>query len=489
MMNGTQYVESLKKRKPRIFYRGKRLETPYEHPALLPHVRTAAVTYDLAAGGLHDDIMTATSSLDGAKISRFTHLFWSVDDLLKKIAMLRLVGRETGTCFQRCVGLDGINAIWAMTFEVDQAKGTEYHPRFRKFLERLQQEDLMSAGAMTDPKGDRSLAPWQQADPDLYVRIVERRPDGIVIRGSKTHITGAANSHEILVMPTLGLPPEGSDYAVVCAVPIDAPGLTVVFGRQSNDERKEEEGGFDCGTPFGVVGGESTLIFENVFVPDERVFMAGEGEFAGALVERFSAWHRANYGGCKGGNADVLLGATALLAEIHGTIKNGIVRDKLTEIVHLVETNFAGAIGSSALAKRLPAGNWLVDPLLANTVKQNVTRFVYQVARLTHDIAGGILSTLPSDADFRNEEIGGLLEKYFVGKQGFSTADKRRLVRYIEGMTSVASLVEALHGAGSPQAQRIVMLRQADIPEKTRQAKKVIGLGKDGKDGKDGEQT
>lgn len=481
MMNGTQYVESLKKRKPRIFYRGKRLETPYEHPALLPHVRTAAVTYDLAAGGEHDDIMTATSSLDGAKISRFTHLFWSVDDLLKKIAMLRLVGRETGTCFQRCVGLDGINAIWAMTYEVDRAKGTEYHRRFRKFLERLQREDLMSAGAMTDPKGDRSLAPWQQADPDLYVRIVERRPDGIVIRGSKTHITGAANSHEILVMPTLGLPPEGSDYAVVCAVPIDAPGLTVVFGRQTNDERKEEEGGFDCGTPFGVVGGESTLVFEDVFVPDERVFMAGEGEFAGALVERFSAWHRANYGGCKGGNADVLLGATALLAEIHGTIKNGIVRDKLTEIVHLVETNFAGAIGSSALAKRLPAGNWLVDPLLANTVKQNVTRFVYQVARLTHDIAGGILSTLPSDADFRNEEIGGLLEKYFAGKQGFSTADKRRLVRYIEGMTSVASLVEALHGAGSPQAQRIVMLRQADIPEKTRQAKKVIGLGKDGK--------
>jgi 4-hydroxybutyryl-CoA dehydratase/vinylacetyl-CoA-Delta-isomerase len=481
MMNGTQYVESLKKRKPRIFYRGKRLERPYDHPALIPHIRAAAMTYDLAVGGKHDDIMTATSSLDGAKISRFTHLFWSVDDLIRKIAMLRLVGRETGTCFQRCVGLDGINATWSITYEIDQAKGTEYHRRFRKFLERLQREDLMSAGAMTDPKGDRSLPPWQQADPDLYVRIVERRPDGIVIRGSKTHITGAANSHEILVMPTLGLPPEGSDYAVVCAVPIDAPGLTVVFGRQTNDERKEEEGGFDCGTSFGVVGGESTLIFEDVFVPDERVFMAGEGEFAGALVERFSAWHRANYGGCKGGNADVLLGATALLAEIHGTIKNGIVRDKLTEIVHLVETNFAGAIGSSALAKRLPAGNWLVDSLLANTVKQNVTRFVYQVARLTHDIAGGILSTLPSDADFRNEEIGGLLEKYFAGKQGFSTADKRKLVRYIEGMTSVASLVEALHGAGSPQAQRIVMLRQADIPEKTRQAKKVIGLGRDGK--------
>ncbi len=481
MMNGTQYVESLKKLNPRIFYRGKRLENPYDHPALRPHIRTAAATYDLAADGQHDEIMTATSNLDGAKISRFTHLFWSVDDLIRKIAMLRFIGRETGTCFQRCVGLDAINALWSVTYDIDQAKGTDYQKRFRKYLARLQREDLMSAGAMTDSKGDRSLAPWQQADPDLYVRIVERRPDGIVIRGAKTHITGAANSHEILVMPTLGLPPEGTDYAVACAVPIDAPGLTLVFGRQSNDERKEEAGTFDCGTDWGVVGGESTLIFEDVFVPHERVFMSGEGDFAGSLVDRFSAWHRANYGGCKGGNADVLLGATALLAEIHGTIKNSIVRDKLTEIVHLVETNFAGAIGSSALAKQLPAGNWLVDPLLANTVKQNVTRFVYQVARLTHDIAGGLLSTLPSDADFRNDEVGGLLEKYFAGKQGFSTEDKRKLCRYIEGMTSVSTLVEALHGAGSPQAQRIVMLRQADLPEKTRQAKKVIGLGKDKK--------
>jgi 4-hydroxybutyryl-CoA dehydratase/vinylacetyl-CoA-Delta-isomerase len=287
----------------------------------------------------------------------------------------------------------------------------------------------MSAGATTDVKGDRSLPPWQQPDPDLYVRIVERRPDGIVIRGAKTHITGAVNSHEILVMPTVGLPPEGADYAICCAVPIDAPGLTLVFGRQSNDERKEEAGGFDCGTSYGVVGGESTLLFADVFVPGDRVFMSGEGEFAGLLVERFSAWHRANYGGCKAGNADVLLGATTLLAEVHGTIRNAIVKDKLTEIVHLVETNYAGAVGSSTLATQLPAGNWLVDPLLANAVKQNVTRFIYQVGRLAHDIGGGILSTLPSDADFRNAEVGRLLEKYFAGKAGFRTEDKRKLCR------------------------------------------------------------
>ena len=176
-------------------------------------------------------------------------------------------------------------------------------------------------------------------------------------------------------------------------------------------------------------------------------------------MDRFSAWHRANYGGCKAGNADILLGATALLAEIHGTIKNSIVRDKLTEIVHLVETIYASAVGSSALGTKLPAGNWLVDPLLANTVKQNVTRFLYQVGRLAHDLGGGLLSTLPSDADFRSGEIGGLLTKYFAGRQGFATEEKRKLCRHIENMTSVATLVEALHGAGSPQAQRIVMLR------------------------------
>lgn len=479
MMNGRQYVESLKERKPRVFYLGERLDNPCDHPAIAPHVRAAAVTYDLAVDPQHAGVMTAKSTLTGETISRFTHLFWSPEDLVTKIRMLRLVGQETGTCFQRCVGLDGINAIWATTYEIDRAKGTEYHARFRAYLERLQREDLMACGAMTDVKGDRSLAPWQQADPDLYVRIVERRSGGIVIRGAKTHITGSVNSHEILVMPTLGLPPEGAEYAVTCAVPIDAPGLTVVFGRQTNDTRKAEEGLFDYGTPFGVVGGESTLLFEDVFVPDDRVFMAGEGEFAGALVEQFASWHRANYGGCKAGNADVLLGATTLLAEVHGTIRNSVVKDKLTEIVHLVETTYAGAVGSSALAKRLPAGNWLVDPLLANTVKQNVTRFVYQVARLAHDIGGGLLSTLPSDADFQSGEIGGLLTKYFAGKQGFSTRDKRKLCRYIEGMTSVSALVEALHGAGSPQAQRIVMLRQANLPEKTRLAKKVIGLGRE----------
>jgi len=483
MKTGAEYIQTLKSMKPRVYYQGEKLADPYDHPAILPHVRTAAVTYDLAGDPKHAELMTAVSPLTGERISRFTHLFWSPEDLIRKIEMLRLIGQETGTCFQRCVGLDGINAIWSVTYEVDQAKGTDYHGRFRSYLERLQREDLMAAGAMTDVKGDRSLPPWQQPDPDMYVHVVERRPDGIVIRGAKTHITGAVNSHEVLVMPTLGLPPEGADYAVACAVPLDTPGLTLVFGRQTNDERKEEEGMFDCGTSFGVVGGESTLIFEDVFVPRERVFLDGEGEFAGLLVDRFASWHRANYGGCKAGNADILLGATALLAEVHGTIKNSIVRDKLTEIVHLVETNYAGAVGASALATKLPAGNWLVDPLLANTVKQNVTRFVYQVGRLAHDIGGGLLSTLPADRDFRNREIGALLEKYFKGKEGFSTEDKRKLCRYIESMTSVATLVEALHGAGSPQAQRIVMLRQADLPRKAVMAKRVIGIGTDGKRG------
>jgi 4-hydroxybutyryl-CoA dehydratase/vinylacetyl-CoA-Delta-isomerase len=475
MMTGAEYVESLRRLKPRVYYKGERLAAPYDHPALAPHVRTAAVTYDLARSPDHAGVMTATSHLTGQRVSRFTHLFWSVDDLLKKVAMLRLIGQQTGTCFQRCVGLDGLNAIWSASFEIDKAKGTEYHARFRRFLERVQRDDLMCAGAMTDPKGDRSLAPWKQSDPDLYVHIVARRPDGIVIRGAKTHITGAVNSHEILVMPTLGLPPEGADYAVACAVPLDAPGLTLVFGRQTNDDRKEESG-LDYGTPFGAVGGEATLVFEDVFVPNERVFMNGEGDFAGLLVDRFAAWHRANYGACKAGNADVLLGATTLLAEINGTISNAAVKDKITEMVHMVETTFAGAAGASALAEQLPAGNWLVDPLLANTVKQNVTRFIYSVARLAHDLGGGVLSTLPADADFENGEIGTLLKKYFAGKQGFSTDNKRKLIRYIESMTSVSTLVEALHGAGSPQAQRIVMLRQANLPRKVALAKKVIGI-------------
>ncbi len=469
-----EYVDSLRNMKIRAYIGGELVENVVDDPSVAPHINTVAKTYELAHMPEHADIMTTTSHLTGERIHRYTHIFQSSDDLIKKIQMLRLLGQATGTCFQRCVGLDALNAMYAVSYEVDQDKGTDYHERFKKYLAYVQREDLMLAGAMTDPKGHRAKKPSQQEDPDQFVRVVEQRPDGVVIRGAKLHNTGGINSHEILVLPGTGLVPGEEQYAIACAVPADAEGVVFIFGRQSNDSRKLE-GGCDIGnTRFGVVGGEAMVVFDDVFVPTERVFLNGEIEHCAQLVNYFATWHRANYGGCKGGNADVLIGATAKMTRILCTDRNSIVKDKLFEMIHRTETTFASAIGSSALGYQLPCGSFMTDPILANTVKQNITRNVYEIGRLSHDLAGGFLATMPDSKAFDNPEISGWVRKYHTANPEYDVMERIRVGRYIENMTSVTTMVEAMHGAGSPQAQRIAMLGQADIEGKIRMADEVI---------------
>lgn len=332
--SGAEYIASLRELKPIIYYKGKRIEDVTRHPATAPHVRAAAMTYALARDDEYRDLATATSHLTGQTISRFTHVHQNIDDLIKKVKLLRVLGQKTGTCFQRCVGLDGINATYSVTYEIDQNCDTEYFDRFKKWLAYIQNENRMVAGAMTDPKGDRSKSPSDQSDPDQYVHVVERLADGIVIRGAKLHQTGAVNSHEILVMPGTAVDKRSKDYAVVCAVPVDAAGVTMIFGRQSNDERRDNLERIDVGKPsFGAVGGEAVVVFEDVFVPSERVFMDGEADFTGTLVYRFAAHHRANYGACKTGLMDILTGAVGYLSQIHGTAAASHVKDKITETV------------------------------------------------------------------------------------------------------------------------------------------------------------
>ena len=470
-----QYVDSLRQLNICAYVGGERVASVVDHPAIAPHINTVAKTYELAHQAEHREVMTAISHLSGERVHRYTHIFQNTDDLVKKIQMLRLLGQTTGTCFQRCVGLDALNALYATSFEIDQGEGTGYHKRFCDYLLRVQREDLMLAGAMTDPKGHRAKKPSEQADPDQFVHVVERRPDGVVIRGAKLHNTGGINSHEILVLPGTGLAAGEKDYAIACAVPAGAPGVIFIFGRQSNDTRKLE-GGCDIGNPrFGVVGGEAMVVFENVFVPNEHIFMNGETQYCAGLVTYFATWHRANYGGCKGGNADVLIGATAKMTRILGTDRNAVVRDKLTEMIHMNETTYASAIGAGAMGYKLPCGSYMFDPMMSNTVKQNITRNVYQISRLAHDLAGGFLATMPDQKALENPEIGAYVKKYHTANPDYDVMERIRMGRYIENMTSVTSMVESMHGAGSPQAQRIVMLGLAGIEAKIKMAEQVIG--------------
>ncbi len=479
LMSRDEYVASLEQMTKEVFIRGERAAEPSKHMLIRPSLNACAMTYALAERPERGELMTAASNVTGSTVNRFTHLHQSSADLVAKVKMLRLLGRTTGCCFQRCVGMDALNALESVTFEMDRGLGTGYHARFLEFLKTVQQRDLVVDGAMTDAKGDRHLRPGQQEDADLFTHIVERRAEGIVVRGAKLHQTGAVNSHEILIMPTLALTGDEKDYAVACAIPANAPGVLMILGRQPSDGRRLEPGAIDAGNrEFG--GHEALIVFEDVFVPWQRVFMAGETTFAGMLVERFAAYHRQSYGGCKAGVGDVIIGAVQALAEYQGVAQAAHVREKIIEMIHLNETLYACGIACSAEGRAADSGTYLVDPLLANVCKLNVTRAPFEIARLAQDIAGGLLATLPSERDLASPVTGPQLRKYLRGTVEGDAEDRVRMLRLVENLTmgpgAAAYLTESMHGAGSPQAQRIMLARLADMADKVNAAKHLAGV-------------
>ncbi len=476
MMNRQQYMDSLRKLSPVIYLKGRLVESVVDDPMTRPHVNSAGMTYELAGDPAHEELMTTVSHLTGKRINRFTSIFQSTDDLIKKVKMLRMIGQKTGTCFQRCVGLDAMNSTYITTFNIDKKCGTNYHERFKKYLEYVQEHDFMVAGSMTDPKGDRSKKPGAQADPDLFVHVVKKTDEGIVIRGAKAHQTGMINSHEMLVLPTTNLGEDDSDYAVACALPVDAPNVVHIFGRQTNDGRRLD-GDIDTGnSEYAIVGGETLTIFNDVFVPWERVFMCGEYEFAQDYVSTFAAYHRQNYGGCKVGLADVIIGSAAAMAEYNG-VKASHVRDKLTEMINMAETMYNCSLGCSCQGTKTEAGSYYVNTLLANTVKLNCTRYMYEISRLAHDIAGGFIATLPYEDDYRSPETRAYIDKYFAANPAFSTEERIRVGRLLENMTGGTALAESMHGAGSPEAMKIMLYRESNLEHKKNLAKALAKVG------------
>ncbi len=474
--DGDEYIASLRGRSLKVHLFGELIDEPVDHPMIRPSINAVAETYALAVR--EPDLATTISPLTGERINRFLHIAGSPQDLVMQNKMQRKLGQLTGTCFQRCVGMDAFNSLYSVTFEIDEAHGTEYHDRFKSFLTEMHRLNLVIGGAMTDVKGDRSLAPHQQADPDLYVHIARRTEEGVYLRGAKAHQTGCINSHWMVVMPTLRLGEDDRDFAIVGAVPVDAEGITYIYGRQSCDTRSMEGGSIDTGNDkFG--GQEAMVIFDDVFIPNELIFMDGEYEFASMLVERFTCYHRRSYV-CKCGVGDVLIGAAATVAEYNGVEKASHIRDKLVEMTHLNETIYGTGIASSWQAHETKSGAYINDDMLANVCKHHVTKMPYEIGRLAQDLAGGLVVTMPSEQDFNNEETGPLLEKYLKGRADVSTEDRVRILRLIENMTlgrnAVGYLTESMHGAGSPQAQRIQIAREMQLEFKKRLAKTLAGI-------------
>ncbi len=475
LKTGADYLDSLEQLRPTTYILGERVENPYEHPLIRPMVKGVARTYDME----HDSEgarYLVTRNESGERVSRFVKLYDNSDDLLAKVRMLRFISQRIGTCFMRCTGMDAINAVGSQVYDCDRKYGTDYWKRLLAFIDTLQAGDLTVFSGVTDVKGDRSLRPSQQADPDLYLHVVSKDSQGIVVRGAKIHQTGSLCAHWGIVVPAREMQPEDKDWAISFAIPIDEEGVIHVYGRGTLEARSLDR--CDLGnaeyTKFA-----NMVIFNNVFVPWERVFLFGEHEYAGPMVRNFGNFHRHSHGGCKSGVGDVIIGAAATAAEYNGVAKTSHVSHKLSEMLKVTEAIYGCSIAASVNSSSTPSGIQLVDPLLSNISKLYEGKELHEVLRMMIEIAGGIATDLPSDKDFANAEIGELLRKYLKGRQEVSTEDRVRISRLIEKLAFESrDIVSNIHGAGSPETHRMTVLRSIDIEALKSYAKDIAGIDK-----------
>jgi 4-hydroxybutyryl-CoA dehydratase / vinylacetyl-CoA-Delta-isomerase len=469
-----QYVESLRKLKPAAYMFGEKLENVVDNPRIRGGINATGATYDLANSEKHRDLFLTVSPSTGEVVNRFTLPPQSIPDLVARVKINRILGNHVGTCHQRCTGLDCMSALSIVTYDVDKKYGTQYYPRFLEFLKHMQTNDFTGNASVTDVKGDRSLAPHEQPDKDLFLRVVEKQKDGIIVRGAKVHQTGSLSSHELIVLPTRAMGPGDEDYTVAFAVPADTKGVIHVVGRNTLDTREME--GVDCGNVhFSKYC--PTVIYDDVFVPWERVFLCGEIEFAGEMVNRFSAFHRQSHGGCKSGKIDVMTGAALSMMDYNGSAKVTHLREKVTDMIHKAETLYACSLAASYEGKKEPSGTYFINSVMANASKIHEGRDMAECIRLLIDVAGGYVADLPSDRDFENPQIGGLLKKYLQGAAGVPVENRVKMLRLAEKLAmESADTISDLHGGGSPQAHRLTIMRESDLNRRKAMAKRLAGI-------------
>lgn len=469
-----QYIASLKQMRPNIYKFDELITDVTTHPATRRTVEGHGWTYKAAADPELKPKVTAVSHLTGEPISRYLSIIQTPEDMYANSAMKRLMFHLTGTCTGgRCAGWTALNAMFITTWEMDKEYGTGYHQRLLTWLKDAQARDITISGALTDPKGDRTLKPHEQEDPDMFLRVVEKRSDGIVVRGAKVMICGVAAAQEIFVLPGSAYKEEDAAYSLSFVIPRDIEGLTIVEARHPSDGRDYEDGWDNPITEGGIT--QAFLLFEDVFVPNERVFMLGECQYTGKTVGNFIMPYRSAIGGCVAGQGDIKIGSAILTARANG-LSSKVFSDKLVQMHINNETTYGMGIAAAAMGKKHPSGAWLCDPLLSNVNKVHVATLPYDTSVIAQDIAGGIAETgcMPSWKDFQSTRYGHLIKKYMKARA--SAENRTKAARLVEWCTIGGGVPGCMHGGGSPDGAKLVIRGAADLEKKVEIARKLAGI-------------
>jgi 4-hydroxybutyryl-CoA dehydratase/vinylacetyl-CoA-Delta-isomerase len=470
-----QYLSALRALRPNIYKFGELIEDVTTHPATRRVVESHARNYDAANDPELACIYTTTSVFTGKPILRWNSMMQNAEELIANMRMKRQNFRRSGSCTGGvCVGWNAQNVMWAVTHDMDHELGTDYQRRLREWILSAQKRGLSVAGALTDAKGNRSLKPSQQPDLDANVRIVEVKDDGIVIRGAKVMIAGTAAAQEIFLLPGGIYGEADRDFAVACVVPRDIEGLTIVETTHPSDRRELEETAEyevpNTGTTQGL------LFFEDVFVPNDRVFMCREYKYTGKVIGFFTATYRACIGACVSGQGDVMIGASAMMAQANGLSTKPFM-NRLVDMSINNQVTYGLGVGACAMGSAHPSGSWFADPLTAHTNKVMVAKLPYETKRLAQEIGGGIVETgcMPSYKDLSDPKYGHLLEKYL--KAGPCSAITRfKAARLTEWLTVGAGVPGCMHGGGSPDGARLVVRFTTPIDEYVDYARDLIGI-------------
>lgn len=477
MRTSAEYLQKLAGMRKNIYLDGELIGR--DHPKIINASMTVQKTFDLADDPKYKKWLKTTSHLTGQPINRFDHIHQSSEDLLLKQEMTRVLCRLTGGCIQRCMGIDALNALSVSTKNADMKYGTDYHERFLKYMKDFQDNDLVGCCAQTDSKGDRSLRPAQQKDPDQYLHVVERRPDGVIVRGAKLHNTMAPMADEIIVIPTRALGKDEKDYAIAFAIPADTEGVYLIGRYTAAPER-----GPGLEAPYGeFIDIESFTVFDNVFVPNERIFINGETEFGGETALLFALFHRHSYCGCKPGVGDVIAGVTALVADYNGIEKKEHVKGKIAELISVAELVYAAGIAASVKSIKAPSGTQIPNITYANVGRRHAGHNIYHESNILCDIAGGLPATLPLSQEYNSEAVGGFVRKYTARRDGVSEENHYRAMLIASDLltSEIGTLMlnAGVHGGGSPIMEDIAIMQSADIKGLKNVAKHLAGIKED----------